>query len=150
MSSKKFGRRKVMVRSSALATILFALLLVCACATNPASNQPRAVTSDAAPASGTSPAAQGTKYRITPENSKIQFVGSKVTGKHNGAFEKFSGTIDYTGQPENSKVTITMETDSLTTDTPDLTKHLKTADFFEVAKYPEAKFESTQIRAGGD
>jgi polyisoprenoid-binding protein YceI len=43
-----------------------------------------------------------------------------------------------------------MKTDSLTTDTPDLTKHLKTADFFDVAKYPEATFVSTAIKAGGD
>ena len=33
-----------------------------------------------------------------------------------------------------------------TTDTPDLTKHLKTADFFDVAKYPEATFVSTAIK----
>ena len=138
-----------MFRSSAIASILFALLLVCACATNPASDQPKAVTSDAAPASG-SPAGAGVKYSITPENSKIKFVGSKVTGSHNGSFEKFSGTIDFNGQPEKSKVTIVIDTDSITTDTPDLTKHLKTADFFDVAKYPQAKFESTEIKPGGD
>ena len=139
-----------MARLSAMATTLFALLLVCACATNPASEQPRAVTGNAAPSSGSSPAGQGAKYTITPENSKITFVGSKVTGSHNGGFEKFSGTVDFNGQPENSKVSITIDTDSITTDTPDLTKHLKTADFFDVAKYPQAKFESTEIKAGGD
>jgi polyisoprenoid-binding protein YceI len=31
-----------------------------------------------------------------------------------------------------------------------LTAHLKTADFFDVAKYPQATFESTEIKAGGD
>jgi polyisoprenoid-binding protein YceI len=139
-----------MFRSSAILTILFALLLVSACATNPATDQPKAVTSEAAPASSTSPAVQGQKYLITPENSKIEFHASKVTGSHKGAFEKFSGTIDFNGQPEKSKVTITIDTASVTTDTPDLTKHLKTADFFDVAKYPEAKFESTEIKPGGE
>lgn len=96
-----------MLRSNATLTILFALLLICSCA-NPASDKPKAVTTDAAPASSspsTSPAAQSVKYSITPATSKIEFVGSKVTGSHNGSFEKFSGAIDFNGQPENSRVT---------------------------------------------
>jgi polyisoprenoid-binding protein YceI len=87
---------------------------------------------------------------ITPQNSKIEFVGSKVTGKHNGSFGDFSGQVDYAGAPENSRVSITIKSDSITTDTPDLTKHLKTADFFDVAKYPEANFVSTTIKPGGE
>ncbi len=127
-------------------TILLPLLFVAACA-NPASDKPQAVTSDAAPASS-APVA-GEKYSITPENSKIEFIGAKVTGHHNGSFGKFSGSIDYSGQPETSRVSITIELDSLTTDDPKLTAHLKTPDFFDVAKYPQATFESTSIKAGG-
>src|SRR6185369_6899469 len=93
---------------------------------------------------------QGQKYSITPQNSKIEFIGSKVTGHHNGSFGEFSGQVDYAGSPENSHVNIAIKTDSITTDTPDLTKHLKTADFFDVAKYPEATFVSTAIKAGGE
>ncbi len=138
-----------MVRSSVILTILCGLLLVCSCA-NPASDKPKAVTREAAPGSSSSPAAQGERYLIKPDTSKIEFVGSKVTGSHNGRFEKFSGAIDYAGQPEKSHVTITIDTVSVTTDTPDLTKHLKTADFFDVAKYPQAMFDSTAIKAGGE
>jgi polyisoprenoid-binding protein YceI len=36
------------------------------------------------------------------------------------------------------------------TDADGLTRHLKSPDFFDVAKYPRATFESTEIRAGGD
>ena len=139
-----------MVRSSLILTILAALFVVSSCATNPATDKPKAVTNDAAPVSSSTPAGAVEKYLITSENSKITFVASKVTGSHHGSFEKFSGAIDYAGQPEKSHVTITIDTSSVTTDTPDLTKHLKTADFFDVAKYPQAKFESTEIKAGGD
>jgi polyisoprenoid-binding protein YceI len=128
-------------------TVLSGLLLLCACA-NPAADKPKAVTSQAAPVS--SPVIAGEKYLITPDNSKIEFVGSKVTGSHHGAFAKFSGAIDYAGQPEKSQVTITIDTSSVTTDTPDLTKHLQTADFFDVAKYPQATFVSTEMKPGGD
>jgi polyisoprenoid-binding protein YceI len=138
-----------MVRSSLILTILSGLLLVCSCA-DPAADKPKAVTSDAAPVSSSSPAASVEKYSIKPNTSKIEFLASKVTGSHHGAFEKFSGAIDYAGQPEKSHVTITIDTGSVMTDTPDLTKHLKTADFFDIAKYPQATFESTEIKAGGE
>ena len=127
--------------------IALPLLLAAACA-NPAADKSKAVTNDAAPVAPAS--VGGEKYLITPENSKIEFVGSKVTGSHNGSFGKFSGAIDYLGQPEKSRVTITIDLESLTTDDPKLTAHLKTADFFDVAKYPQASFVSTEIKAGGD
>lgn len=128
-----------------LIALAFPLLLV-ACA-NPAADKPKAVTSEAAPAP--SNAVGGQRFAITPDNSQIAFVGSKVTGSHNGSFEKFGGTIDFAGQPEKSHVRITINLDSVMTDTPKLTNHLKTADFFDVAKYPIASFESTEIKSGG-
>lgn len=136
------------MRLGVLTIVLTGLMLVAACG-NPATNKSQAVTGEAQQAPSAQPAGAQT-YAITPENSKIEFVGSKVTGSHNGSFEKFSGETHYTGDPTTSHVTITMETDSITTDTADLTKHLKTPDFFDVAKYPQAKFESTAIKAGGD
>lgn len=136
------------MRLSVLMMVLAGLMLVAACG-NPATNTSQAVTGEATQSSSPQPAG-AEKYSITPENSKIEFVGSKVTGSHNGGFQKFSGDIDYTGDVATSRVRFTIDTDSITTDTPDLTKHLKTADFFDVAKYPQATFESTSITAGGD
>ncbi|MGI8732170.1 MAG: YceI family protein [Pyrinomonadaceae bacterium] len=137
-----------MFRSSLVLTTL-ALLFVCSCA-NPASDKPQAVTNEAAPVAASPVAAQGERYLVTPKNSKIEFVGSKVTGSHTGSFEKFSGAIDFNGRPETSRVSINIDTTSITTDTPDLTKHLKSPDFFDVAKYPEATFVSTEIKPGGE
>lgn len=136
-----------MLRSRVGFVALVALLFISGC-TNPASDKPKAVTGEAGAAS--SPSVAGEKYLITPENSKIEFIGAKVTGQHNGSFKKFSGEIDYAGQVEKSRVSITIDTDSLETDTPDLTKHLKTADFFDVPKYPQATFQSTEIKPGGE
>lgn len=68
-----------MLRSSAILTILFTLLVVCSCA-NPAADKPKAVTSEAAPVSSSLPAVKAEEYSITPDNSKIEFVASKVTG----------------------------------------------------------------------
>jgi len=136
-----------MIRLRRVSLIVCGLVLFSACS-NPAADKPKASTSEAAPVS--SPVAGGEKYSIRPDNSKIAFVASKVTGSHNGSFEKFSGSIDSVGQPEKSRVNITIDMSSVTTDTPKLTEHLKTADFFDVAKYPQATFQSTEIKAGGE
>ena len=137
-----------MMRKGIAITILSGLIFLIACH-DPAADTSKATTGEAAHVA--SPAvAQGQKYLITPQNSKIEFIGSKVTGRQNGSFGEFSGQIDYAGTPENSRVSITIKSDSITTDAPDLTKHLKTADFFDVAKYPEATFVSTAIKAGGE
>ena len=128
-------------------TILSGMMFLAACS-DPAADSTKAVTGEAARVA--SPAPQGQKYQITPQKSKIEFVGSKVTGSHNGSFQTFSGEIDYAGAPENSRVNITMQTDSLTADDPKLTEHLKTADFFDVAKFPQATFVSTEIKPGGE
>ena len=137
------------MRRSVLLMIVAGVMLVSACS-DPAADKTKAVTGEATQVASPAKAAQGQKYLITPQASKIEFVGSKVTGSHNGSFGDFSGQIDYAGTPEQSHVNIVMKTESLTTDTPDLTKHLKTADFFDVAKFPEATFVSTSIKPGGD
>ena len=137
------------MRKTIVVTILSGLIFLSACS-DPAADKSRAVTGEATKTASPASAAQATRYLITPQNSKIDFVGSKVTGSHNGSFQDFSGQIDYTGNVETSHVNINIKTDSLTTDTADLTKHLKTADFFDVAKYPDATFVSTSIKAGGE
>ena len=136
------------MRSRLAITILSGLILFTAC-NDPAADKTRAKTGEAAQVASPA-AAQGQKYQITTQNSKIEFVGSKVTGHHNGSFGDFTGQVDYTGNPDMSRVNIVIKTDSITTDTPDLTKHLKTADFFDVAKFPEATFVSTAIKPGGE
>lgn len=136
------------MRLGVLTIVLSGLMLVAACG-NPATNKSQAVVGEATTA-GTSQPAGGERYLITPENSKIEFIGSKVTGSHNGSFQKFSGDINYTGDPTTSRVNVTIDTNSIMSDDPKLTEHLKTADFFDVAQYPEAKFESTAIKPGGD
>ncbi|HXS00353.1 MAG TPA: YceI family protein [Pyrinomonadaceae bacterium] len=137
------------MRRFVLLMVVAVAMVVSACS-DPAADKSKAVTGEATKVASPAAHAQGQKYLITPQNSKIEFIGSKVTGSHNGSFGDFSGQIDYAGTPEQSHVNITIKAESLTTDTPDLTKHLKTADFFDVAKFPEATFVSTSIKPGGE
>jgi len=89
---------------------------------------------------------------ITPETSKIEFVGSKKEGKHDGGFKAFTGSIK-TADSDITKSTINVEidTDSIWTDDDGkmkkLTPHLKSPDFFDAKKHPKASFISKEIKA---
>jgi polyisoprenoid-binding protein YceI len=97
-------------------------------------------------------AAQGTvKYGFDQSASKVTWVGSKVTGKHDGGFGSFKGTVDLNdGAPEKSKVDVQIDADTITSDTEKLTGHLKSPDFFDVKTHPKASFVSTEIKKGGE
>jgi polyisoprenoid-binding protein YceI len=94
--------------------------------------------------------AGGTKYVFTP-GSKIEFTGSKVTGKHDGGFKNFTGYFtvkDGAAVGNDHKVTIDMS--STFADDEKLTKHLKSGDFFDVEKYPESTFDVTELKKNSD
>lgn len=132
-----------------LISILAVAVVTFACA-DPAANKTKATVGNAAPESGAAKPANAETLPITTENSKIDFVASKVTRSHNGSFQKFSGSIDLVNnKPEESRVNIDIEANSVMTDEPDLTKHLQTPDFFDVAKFPKANFTSTKIEPAG-
>ena len=110
--------------------------------TNSATNT---ATNTAAPAPA-KPATKGEALALTADNSKVEFTGSKVTGKHDGGFRAFTGTIDLVNaKPEDSSVFVDIDMNSVFSDDDKLTGHLKSADFFEVEKYPKATFASTRI-----
>ena len=126
--------------------VLFMLLAAMfAGCSDPAANKPKATVGEAA--NDSKPTKTGAEtVKISPENSKVEFVASKVTRSHNGSFKQFDGTIDLiNNSPEQSVVSINIETGSVTADDEQLTGHLKTADFFDIAKYPKATFVSTRI-----
>ncbi len=144
-----------------MSKLLFGLLsltiLLTACE-DPAANKPKATTTNvsntanalntnaANNSTATAPAAKGVTLAITPENSKVSFTGSKVTGKHDGGFNKFTGSINLVNdKAEDSGVTVEIDMSSVYSDADGLTKHLQTGDFFEVAKFPNASFKSTKI-----
>lgn len=89
-------------------------------------------------------AAVGDTLVVDTVSSEIGWTGRKVTGKHDGSFGSYHGYLiaDTTGV---LAVNLTFDTRTITSDTPRLTEHLKSEDFFAVETYPEATFVSTSI-----
>lgn len=134
-----------MLKHAALGLIVMSAAMMQACA-DPAANKPKATVTNAQAESNTSKPAGAEKLVLSPENAKVEFVAAKVTRSHNGSFKQFAGTIDFLpGSIESSRVTIDIDTGSVVTDDDGLTAHLKTPDFFDVAKFPKATFVSTKI-----
>lgn len=88
-----------------------------------------------------------TTANVIAEKSTIGFTGAKVTGKHDGVFQKFNGQITYTGATPTG-INFDIDLASVKTDAAKLDGHLKTPDFFDVAKFPKATFTSTSITPG--
>lgn len=91
------------------------------------------------------------KFILTGENTKVEFTGTKPEGKHDGGFKKLDGTATLTGSdPATAKIEVTIDTNSLWSDDPKLTGHLKAPDFFDVKTNPTAKFSSSKVEKEGD
>jgi polyisoprenoid-binding protein YceI len=132
-------------------TSLLLLLSLAAC-DDPAKDKAKATVAEPATTAAAAAAPKGAAtYAFSNADSKVAFVGAKVTGKHDGSFDKFSGTVTLVdGDPTKSTVRVEIDSASIRTDTEKLTGHLKSGDFFEVEKFPAARFTSTAIRPGGD
>jgi len=136
-----------MRRSLALPLCALILLAAVGCA-DPTADKPKAVVDD--PVSEPERTADSREFVLTDESS-IGFVGSKVTGSHDGGFNTFEGRIALVdGDPLRSRVEVTIDAASLWTDTERLTGHLKSPDFFDVEQFPSAMFVSTSIEPEGD
>ena len=83
--------------------------------------------------------------KLTGENTKITWVGTKgAAGKHEGGFKTVTGTATVSGDAL-TRVEVEIDMDSLYSDDPKLTQHLKAPDFFGVKTNPKSKFVSTKI-----
>ncbi len=91
-------------------------------------------------------------YRIDGAHSSANFaVRHMGISTVRGRFTEVSGTILFDeATPEKSSVTAVIRSSSVTTDNATRDKHLNTPDFFDTAKYPEIRFQSTSVRKVGD
>jgi polyisoprenoid-binding protein YceI len=141
-----------MMKSRVLAGVALAGVLALGC-NNPGKDKPKAEVAEAVQAPAAAPnaeAAGSVTYKFGPPDSKLDYVGAKVTKKHDGSFGSFSGTIQVPeGNPEKGTVNAEIDVTTITSDDPKLTNHLKSPDFFDVQKFPKARFTSTSIKAGG-
>ena len=88
-------------------------------------------------------------WNIDPSHSAIHFsVRHMVVSKVRGRFGKWSGQLSFDpANPASSSVQVTIDPGSIDTGEAQRDTHLRSADFFDVAKHPQASFKSTKVQA---
>jgi polyisoprenoid-binding protein YceI len=89
-------------------------------------------------------------YRFDPSGSTIGFSVHQFLGTTQGKFTKFNGKIDVNREhPENSAVTAQIDVRSIDTRIKKRDDHLRSAEFFNVDKYPQITFKSRSVKQTG-
>jgi polyisoprenoid-binding protein YceI len=87
---------------------------------------------------------------IDRSHSEVAFQVRHLLSKVRGRFNDFSGLIEFDQEhPERSRVDVRIQAASIDTAEPDRDKHLRSADFFDVEKYPALAFVSTSVTPRG-
>jgi polyisoprenoid-binding protein YceI len=91
-------------------------------------------------------------WKVDQAHTLVEFsVKHMMISTVRGRFHNFSGTLNLDEEyPERSSIEGVVEVASLDTHEPNRDAHLRSADFFDVEKYPTMKFRSTRIEKTGD
>ena len=86
-------------------------------------------------------------YALDPSHSTVEFVVRHLMiSKVRGRFASFSGQIDLApGSDMPEAISASIDINSIDTREDQRDNHLRSADFFEVEKYPTMTFQSTRI-----
>src|SRR5213594_2504761 len=105
----------------------------------------------AAVIAGLSPAAWANEaYQFDPSGSTIGFSVHQFLGTTHGKFTKFSGKIEVDRErPENSSVTAQIDVRSIDTRIKKRDDHLRSAEFFNIEKFPQITFKSRSVKQIG-
>ena len=141
------------MRSHLSLPLSLALLAIAACDNKPAEGKPKAAVEEVTqpptqPAAAAPESGKLSSYKFSQDNSKVEFTGAKVTGKHIGSFKTFSGNIRAAEGGEDASagaVNVDIEVASLEADVEKLTAHLKSPDLLDAEKHPKATFNSTKV-----
>jgi polyisoprenoid-binding protein YceI len=87
-------------------------------------------------------------FQIDNAHTQIQFaVRHMMISKVRGEFTKFSGSVELNvEQPERTTVDVAVDLASINTRDAQRDGHLRSADFFDVEKYPAMQFKSTNVQ----
>lgn len=90
-------------------------------------------------------------YAIDPTHTFANFeIDHRGAATNRVRFDKKSGTVEFDRAAKTGKVEIVLDMDSINSGTATFDKHLKSADIFNVAKFPQAKFVSDKFVFDGD
>lgn len=89
--------------------------------------------------------------KIVPGQSEVAFISKQMGVPVQGKFERFDGQVNVDpAKPETGKVSFTIDLASAALGTAEAVAELKKPDWFDVAKFPSASFQSSSIKSLGN
>ena len=108
------------------------------------------MTTSSAATAETATASRAGTWQIDPAHSGVDFsVTHLMISKVRGRFSDISGTVETDGTPEGSRIEVEIGAASIDTHESARDNHLRSADFFDVEKFPKIRFVSTSIKSRG-
>jgi polyisoprenoid-binding protein YceI len=99
----------------------------------------------------TSAVAQSATYTIEPTHTFVNFeVKHFGVSTNRGRWDKKDGSITIDKTAKTGRVELNIDVASVNTGTGPFDAHLKSADFFDAANHPTAKFVGTNFKFDGD
>jgi polyisoprenoid-binding protein YceI len=96
----------------------------------------------------TAAAAEPRSYVVDPAKSHVRFHAVSRLVDADGAFRRFAGEIRLEpGRPETASGRVVVEVASIDTANQRRDDHLRSPDFFDAARHPQAVFALTTVRA---
>ncbi len=94
----------------------------------------------------------GGAYRLDPEHASLLFkVDHFGFSELVGRFDRFEGALDFDPkQPQAARLTVLVDTASIDLNLPKFEQDLRGPDWFDTAKFPQARFESRTIMITGE
>lgn len=90
------------------------------------------------------------QQQLVPAQSEVQFTARQMGVPLDGHFKKFSAQVAFDpAKLATSKISLTVDTGSATLGSRETDAELPKPAWFNVAKFPQAQFESTAIKALG-
>jgi polyisoprenoid-binding protein YceI len=90
------------------------------------------------------------QQKLLPAQSEIVFVSKQMGVPVEGRFKKFEAQISFDpAKPATSKMAFTIDVGSATLGAPESDSELPKAAWFNTAKFPQATFQSTAVKALG-
>jgi len=88
------------------------------------------------------------KWNVDASHSNVKFsVSHMVISEVEGSFSGYEGTLDAPGADfNNSTINFSVNVGTVNTNSEQRDGHLKSADFFDVTKYPTMNFKSTSFK----
>ncbi len=93
-----------------------------------------------------------TKWSIDPAHTSVTFgVRHMMVSTVRGEFQKITGSVIWNpADPTATRIEASIDVASVNTREPQRDTHLKSADFFDVEKFPTIEFRSTGVSRGKD